>query len=354
MNEPNPSDRDGGMMRRVLMAVAIAAAAFIILMFFWYAAQIVLLVFGGVLLAIFLRALSDPLARRTRLSEGWALGLVVLLLVIVIGGGLAALGPSIANQVDKLTQQVPESWDQLKQQIGQYGWGEWLLGQAGGSGEAMPDGGQMVRQATGYAATALWAITAFVFILFIGLFVAADPPLYRTGLMHLVPRNQRPRAAEVLDTLGSVLQWWLLGKAVSMALVGVLTTVGLWIIGVPLALVLGILAMLLAFIPNIGPILAAIPALLIAFVESPATALIVLALYIGVQTVESYLITPLIQQRTIALPPALTVTAQALMGLFMGVLGLLFATPLVAAVLVLAKMLYVENALGDHAVDPKK
>ena len=132
-----------------------------------------------------------------------------------------------------------------------------------------------------------------------------------------------------------------------MIIIGVLTAVGLWLLGVPLALTLGLLAALLTFIPNIGPILAVVPAALLALLQSPTRALYVVLLYLGIQTVESYLLTPLMQKRTVSLPPALTIFAQVLMGILVGRIGLVLATPLTAALFVLVKMLYVEDILGD-------
>ena len=148
---------------------------------------------------------------------------------------------------------------------------------------------------------------------------------------------------EVLAAVGSTLRWWLWGKLLGMLVIGVLTTLGLWRLGVPLALTLGLLAALLTFIPNIGPILAVIPA---ALLDSPAKALYVLGLYLPIQTVESYLITPLVQRLTISMPSALTITAQLVLGVLLGAMGVVLATPLTAAAVVLMKMLYVEDALG--------
>ena len=153
-----------------------------------------------------------------------------------------------------------------------------------------------------------------------------------------------------MDKLGETLINWLLGKLFSMTVVGVLTALGLWALGIPLIGVLSLLAGLLSFIPNFGPILALIPAVLVALLEGPDQALYVAGLYVLVQAVESNLITPLVQQRLIEMPPALILVAQVLMGTLVGGLGVMLATPVVAILMVLVKMLYIQDGLGDKSV----
>jgi predicted PurR-regulated permease PerM len=139
---------------------------------------------------------------------------------------------------------------------------------------------------------------------------------------------------------------------VSMLIVGVVTTLGLWLIGVPLALALGLLAALAEFVPNLGPLLAFAPAILLALTESTTQALAVLLLYLGVQGFESYVLTPLVEKRAVALPPALTILSQVLLGVLAGGMGLALATPLAAASLVLVQRFYVEDTLGDSLEVP--
>jgi predicted PurR-regulated permease PerM len=137
-----------------------------------------------------------------------------------------------------------------------------------------------------------------------------------------------------------------------MLAIGILTWIGLSILGVPLALTLGILTALLTFIPNIGPVLSVIPAALLAFSQDPIKAIYVVLLYIGVQVIESNLITPWIERQTIKLPPALTISMQLILSIFVGGLGLVLATPLVAAGIVLVQMLYIEDILGENLTTP--
>jgi predicted PurR-regulated permease PerM len=194
-------------------------------------------------------------------------------------------------------------------------------------------------------------LVAVVIILFVGIFGAAEASLYRAGVLHLVPRPQRRRVVTTLEALVYNLRWWLLGQVVLMTLIGLTTTLGLWLIGVPLALALGTIAGLLEAVPYVGPWLSAIPAVLIALTISPGHLLMVAALYLTLHIVEGYVLVPLLQKRLVLVPSALTLVAQAALAELFGILGLFLAAPLTVVVMVLLKMLYVEDTLGDQAVD---
>lgn len=215
--------------------------------------------------------------------------------------------------------------------------------------DQLADGGALVDQATGVLLTTISAVGAAVIILFVGLYVAAQPTLYQRGIRRLVPVAGRHRFDEVLLEVISVLRWWLIGKILSMVLVGVLTTVGLWWLDVPLALTFGLLAAALTFIPNFGPVLSVVPPALLALADDPTRAAYVVALYLAIQTVESYAVTPLIQRRTVSMPPALTITSQIVLGVLVGGIGVVVATPLTAAAMTVVRMLYVEDLLEQDA-----
>lgn len=187
----------------------------------------------------------------------------------------------------------------------------------------------------------------FIIVFFIGLYLAIDPGRYRTGLIQLAPIDRRERTEQVLNQLGDTLQWWLIGRMVAMVVIGLLTAVGLWLIGVPLALMLGLLAGILNFIPYLGPILSIVPPLLMVVTEGPTMILYVVFLYVAIQAIESYLLTPIIEQKTVSLPPALALSTQVLMGVLFGGLGVIFASPITAVGLKLVKMLYIGDLPGD-------
>ena len=162
----------------------------------------------------------------------------------------------------------------------------------------------------------------------------------------------RRRVDRVLYEVVGVLRWWLVGKMLSMAVVGVLTTMGLSLLGVPLALTFGLIAALLTFVPNFGPILSVVPPAVLALADDPRRATYVIGLYLAIQTVESYAITPLIQRRTVSMPPALTITAQVVLGVLVGAIGVAVATPLTAAAMTAIRLAYVEDFVeGQEPTD---
>lgn len=200
----------------------------------------------------------------------------------------------------------------------------------------------------------LGALGNALIIAFVGVYLAAQPFLYIDGIVTLVPKAKRARARQVLDEIGRTLSRWLFGKLCAMIVVGVATAAGLGMLGVPLALILGIIAGLLDFIPYLGPLMAAVPGVLIALTISPELAMYTVALFVCIQTAEGYLLTPLIAKKAVSLPPAITIAAQVLLGTLFGLTGVALATPLAALLAVLVSMLYVQDVLGDDVPTPSE
>jgi predicted PurR-regulated permease PerM len=203
---------------------------------------------------------------------------------------------------------------------------------------------------TGFIAGVADFLVAVVLIVVVGIFAAAEPALYKAGFLHLVPPPHRPRARQAVETVVFNLRYWLLGQVFLMIIIGVTSAVGLWLLGIPLALTLGLLAGIMEMIPYIGAWIAAVPAALIALLVSPTHVVMVLGLYLGLHLLEGYILLPLVQRRAVDMPPALTLTMQVLLGQLLGLMGLFVAAPLTVAMVVLLKMLYVEDTLGDQAV----
>jgi predicted PurR-regulated permease PerM len=283
------------------------------------------------------------------MGEKWSLAATVLLLMVLVTVGAWLLIPSIAEQTDELRQTLPKSVELLERQVKRYEWGRWMLEKAPEPAELIPRRLDLFRRITGVVSGTLGAIGIVVVIFFTGLFFAVQPRLYTEGIVKLVMIRKRDRAREVIGQIGAELQWWLIAKLTAMVFVGGLTWLGLWLLGIGMPLTLAVLAALLTFIPNLGPIIAAVPAVLIALLDGPATAVWVVVLYIAIQTIESYLLTPLLQQQAVSLPPALTITTQLVMAVFVGGIGLALATPLTVVALVLVRSLYVQDTLGDEA-----
>jgi predicted PurR-regulated permease PerM len=212
--------------------------------------------------------------------------------------------------------------------------------------------GQQLSGATRYLFPFLTSTAAvlagLVLVIFLAIYIGAEPDVYHGGLMHLFPKRARGRAGEVLSEMAIVLRKWLVTQLIAMVVIGAVTTVGLLLLGVQAAFALGLIAGLLEFVPTVGPLLAAIPAVAMGFIDSPQTALYVALLYWGVQFLENNLLIPTLMRGGLDLPPALTLVAQALMTLLFGFIGLMVAVPLTAAIIVPIKMLYVEDVVGDQ------
>jgi predicted PurR-regulated permease PerM len=198
-----------------------------------------------------------------------------------------------------------------------------------------------------FVSSTLAAFGGLLLITFLAVYIGAEPTVYRAGLMHLFPHKARARADEVLSAMAVALRKWLVTQLIAMATIGTVSTVALLILKVKAAVALGILAGLFEFIPTIGPIISAVPAVAMGFLDSPEKALTVLLVYVAIQFLENHILIPLLMRGGVDIPPALTVVTQALMALIFGFIGLMVAVPLLAAVMVPVKMLYVEGVVGD-------
>lgn len=329
---------------KALTASAVAAVIVILLVVLWQAANILLLLFAGVLLAVFFCRLASMLQRRTRLPYGWSLLVVVVVLVGVIGLIVWLRASTIAQQADELMRELPRALDEVKVSLQQHGLGRRVMEELSRR-ESVPS--DLLSHATGLFSTTLGFLFNLLILLFIGIYLAAQPRVYRNGFVQLWPPLERRRALEILDSLGETLWWWLVARFCAMVLVGVLVTLGLWLLDLPLAFTLGVIAALLGFVPNIGPIVAAVPAVLLALLQSPQKAVYVAILYLAIQILEGYIITPILQQKAVHLPPAFVIAAQLILGVLAGAMGLALATPLAASILVLVQKIYIEGWLGD-------
>ena len=203
----------------------------------------------------------------------------------------------------------------------------------------------MLGRLTSVASSVLAAGAGILAVIAITLFLALSPRAYLKGVVMLVPREHERRVREVCKRIGVALRWWLFGQAISMTIVGVFTGLGLMLVGVPLPWALGLIAGVFSFVPNLGPIVAMAPGLVLASSEGGQTILWALGVYVGVQLIESNVVTPMVQKYAVSVPPALLLTLQLMMGVLFGVMGLLVATPLMVAVIVALQMLYVEDKL---------
>jgi predicted PurR-regulated permease PerM len=344
--QPVPGERE-----RLVRVVRYSVIAALALLLLWLTVTIILVIFAGVLLGIFLRGLAVIVMRFTRLPAGLALAAVVLGIVVL----LAALGwffnGQIASQIDQLTQRLPAAISSVRHTVDGVPWLKHMLDQSTAGAIIGGGNGHAAARIFGIASSTFEVIAGLVVLVFIGLYTAAEPALYERAIVRLFPLRRRARAAAVLAELGDTLWYWMMGTLFSMAVIGSCTALGLWLIGVPLPIALGILAGFLTFIPYLGTITAGIITCLLALTVDVQHVLYVILLFVAIHTLEGYILVPLVQKRAARLAPALTLGAQAILGSILGILGVALATPVAAAGLVLVRCAYVEDTLGDDPDD---
>lgn len=324
----------------ILIAIALVAVATVL----WLIVDALVIGFGAIVFATVLRAISEPLQRKTGWSERWSVIAAVVGLVILAALLCWLFGAQTAHEFAELRERLPAATEKFKTWLERWPAGQAAINavkQATGNGEALSNLGSI-------AGAALAGVGNLLLILFAGIYFALDPKLYRNGALRLLPPARRPQVGQALDDAGTALKKWLVAQLLVMAAVGTLTGVGLALVGVPLALTLGLLMALLEFVPVIGPIAAAVPGLLLAFAKGPEVALYALLIYVAVQQVESNLITPLMQRWAVELPPVVALLSIVACGLLFGVMGVIFATPIAVVVMALVQHLYVEDTLEHH------
>lgn len=330
---------------RVVIAIALVGLALLA----WNLRAMLLLIFGAVVVAVVLRALAAPLHHRLRLPEGVAL-LVTLLLIV----GAAALlswgfGAQVSAEARALAESLPGAWRTLVARLGDTAFGVSLTRMIA---DAAPSAGGLLAGAGQFAASLTSGLANAVLVLVGGLYLAAQPRLYRGGLLKLIPTGRRPLVDEAIGDSGRALQLWLKAQLLSMIAVGVLIGGGLWLLGVPLPFLLGLLAGLFNFIPLAGPVIAGVPAVLLALTVSPTTALWAAGLCVLVQQLEGNILLPLFQQKAVDLPPVLLLFALLGFGSLFGAIGVVLAAPLTVVAFVMVKRLYVREALDTPTSVP--
>ncbi|MDB4877015.1 MAG: hypothetical protein JWM41_3461 [Gemmatimonadetes bacterium] len=381
----------------VLRTVALVMAMYLGLRLAWFARPLFLTAFLGILFGLAVSSGVDYLVR-FRLPRGLSAALIVLSFFGLLFGFGAWMAPTIHSQGIELRQRLPDAIDRVESWINRRRDG--MIGMIfnGLSTEARADSAVTTRTAspvtptvgtapaqtvqaahpdTGNAPQPLRArigsqfsgatkylfpfltstvevVTGLLIIIFLSIYIAVDPGMYRRGILLLLPPKRRKRAGEVLSAIAVVLRKWLVTQLIAMVTLGAVTTVALLILRVKAAFALGLLSGLFEFIPTVGPIISSLPAIAMGFLDSPEKAVYVVVIYVGVHFMESHLMIPLLMKGGIDLPPALTIVTQALMALLFGLLGLMCAVPLLAAAVVAVKMLYVQGDVPDTTVRPTK
>ncbi len=322
-----------------VIVIAIAGVA-------WLAVSLTrffMLVFAAVVLGAVFDAIASWIVRRVRVGRGIALALSVAGIVAIFAGAFILFGSQLAREIDTIREQLPQALRGVEAFLDRYGLGTRVRELAEVGSE---DISQLASQAGGYALAAGSGVADFVLVLVAGIFLASDPATYRRGLLLLMPAKAEKTAELALDDAARGLKGWMVGQAVSSLVVAALTWAGLALLGVPAAGGLGLIAGLLDVIPMIGPIIAGIPAVLLAFTVSPMTALWTLILFLVIQQLQGNFLQPMIQKQAVDVPPAVLLFAVVAAGLLFGFLGVLLAAPLTVVVFVLVQRVYVKTLLG--------
>lgn len=364
--------------RDVVRTASLVLAMYLALQLIWFAKDLFLTIFLGMLFAIAVSAGVDAL-QRWRVPRGVGAALIVIAFFTVLIGVGAVVAPVLRAQGAELRVKLPEAVDRVEDWINRRQSG--LIGIFFGASEAVhpaatpaesaatvrtaPSAGAaradsaaaaptlrgrlqtqfggMSRYLFPFAKSTIAAVGGFLLVVFLSIYLATDPDLYRRGLLALLPARRREMASQVMDRIATMLRKWLVTQLIAMAVIGTVSTIALLVLRVKAAFALGLLAGLFEFIPTVGPILSAIPAVGMGFLDSPEKALLVTVVYIGIQFAENHILIPLLMKGGIDLPPALTVVTQALLALVFGFLGLMVAVPLLATILVIVQALYVEQ-----------
>lgn len=333
---------------RVVLTVLVAGALVVFALALWQLLPVLLLVFGAVLFATILHALADPLVAHARLSQRVALVVAALTLLLFLGAAGWLFHSQVNTQLSNALSAARDALPTLGEQLGMPG----LESQLTDAGKRLMSGEGVLGRVTSWGMTLIEALANLFLVIFGGVYLAANPRLYRDGVVKLFPEAARPQVGETLDAAGTALKLWLLGQLTSMVATGTLTWLALWALGVPSAAGLGLIAGIMELIPLVGPFLAAIPAILVALSQDTTLALWTAGAFLVVQQIESNLLQPLIMREAVLLPPALLLFAIVAFGLLFGILGVVFAAPLTVVFFVAVKKLYIRETLGERTKVP--
>lgn len=336
-------DRD--FVHRVLIVLGLCALVFLA----WQLRTLLLMVFGAIVVASIFRAVADWICKVTRVPSAIATALSIVLVLGGIGALLVMFGTHIGQQLTTLRDALPAAWRAFEARVGDFGLAAQLERLV--ASVSTPGGGSL----SGFGRALLsigGGIADFIVVVFAGIYLATQPNFYRAGAIKLIPPARRKVAAEAMLESERALRLWLKGQAIAMVVVGLLTGTGLWLLGMESALILGLIAGLLEFIPFAGPILAAVPAVLLALVVGPEMALWVALLYLAVQQFEGNVLSPLVQQYAVDLPGVVLLFSLIGFGILFGTLGVILAAPLAVVTLVMVKRLYVIETLDTPTPIP--
>lgn len=346
-------------------AIVFFVGLVLLLLSFYYLIGVWLIAFAAILVAVFLLSLSKLMHRLPKIGSNFAklphgvqVGITTLLMVAMVVVFLALFGKELMKQYDDIQELVPHSFDAVKNFVQNYPILYDHLIQSQWFSQLQQDPIAFLTQFQSNIASRLPMLLGgmlnglgtFFVIVVIGLFLALSPNTYTQSAIALIPKRHKPQANYLLKNSYEALEQWLLGQLVVMAFVGLSVGIGLWLLDIPFALALGVLAFVLDFVPVIGPWVSAVPILVLTLVVSPDSLIWVIVMIVVIQQLESYVVAPLVQKKLIDLPPVALFLSQIIMGTLTGILGIAMATPLMVMAIVWVQVIYIKFCLQDYSI----
>lgn len=331
------SSSESSLTRNAWKVAGIVALLVIVILFLKSSVHILILIMVSVLMACYFLGLGSFIERKTGLRSNVSLLISVIGTILISSALLLLLGSRIVAETNELTDRLPAMMEKAQDYLEQNQLGEKAVEYLENSNIAE----KAAKYVSGFFKTTFGGVGDIYVIFLVGLYFTFSPKMYKRGLLNIVPPSSRPKAEEVLNKLSHALTNWLFGKFISMSLVFVLIAIALSIIGLPLWLPLAFITGALVFIPNFGPLVAAVPTILVALSVDLTTAIIVAVLFLAIQTLEGSIITPKLQNHLVKIPPALIILGQIFAGTLIGIWGLIFATPIVLILKILVEELYI-------------
>lgn len=326
-------------LRRLIVTIFVVGLALLL----WELKEVLLLGFAAVLVAVALLAVTRFVSRVTGLDHRWALAIAGVLIVGGFVGTFWLTWPSFQDQLTRLLARLDEARVEIEELLG----------------ITLPDNTQDIGEAITGAIDQIWSsfvtiagalvtvLTTLAIVVFSGVFLAVNPRLYRRGLILLFPKGWHERVERGLDQTGSALRLWLRAQILTMLAVGLLVGIGAAIIGLPAPAALGLIAGLTEFVPILGPFIGAVPGVLVAVGVGGPMIIYAVILYVVVQQLEAYFITPALQRRVVSIPPVLLLLSFVALGIVFGVTGIIVAAPLTIAIYVLVREFYISDVLNE-------
>lgn len=331
--------------KKVWIVGGIIALIVVLLLLFKSLFSLLLLVFAGVIITVYFYGFAGILQRNFHWSPRLCIALSVIINIILLVGFFWFVGARIQQQVSQLADTLPATIQKAKEQINQSPAGSKLLQHLNSSGDSQ----KSLSAIKSFFSSSFGVLSDLYIVILLAAFFTASPSLYKKGLVKLLPTKAKEKGTDLIEKISSLLKKWLKGQIIGIFFIAILTGIGLLIIGMPLVLTLALIAGLLNFIPNFGPLIALIPAVLIGLMQGPTTALLIFGMYTFIQIIQSAVTQPIVQKKMISIPPALTIMGQVAMGALAGFWGVLLATPFVAILIVLVEELYVKKQSGTNS-----